>query len=252
MNNSIGVKVIVKNLLDTQPECLNNEFRVLENEGGVYLGQISFRNPENSTVSFGKYDEKRFSISNSSLFLVEPIDRERLQTVNLRPLIFYNLDPGVNSTCHLVINIVDQNDNVPEIVFPSNDSVLHLPESSFNTNRKLLSIVIRDDDEGLNGEIDVFLKPEICFRLDGLDVIFDCSTSNIGDVFNLELFATDKGELRLNTSATFKIIRIEEAKGKGDYLPFILTVIISVIVLGTLVIILVRTIRIQRKKVIIV
>ncbi|CAD5113641.1 DgyrCDS2803 [Dimorphilus gyrociliatus] len=251
LNNSVGVKVIVKNLLDTQPECLDNEFRVLENEGGVYLGQISFRNPENSTVFFSKYDEKRFSISNESVFLREPIDRERLQTVNLRPLILYDLDPRVNSTCQLVINIVDLNDNVPEIVFPSNDSTLHLPESSFNRNRKLLSIVIRDDDEGLNGEIDVFLKPEICFRLDGLDVVFDCSTSNIGDVFNLELFASDKGTPALNTSVTFKIIRIEDAEEKENYLPFILTVTLSAILLGSLIIILVRTIKIQRKKVII-
>ncbi|XP_053321583.1 protocadherin gamma-B5-like isoform X13 [Spea bombifrons] len=115
---------------------------------------------------------------------------------------------GLVSHCKVVINIVDANDNAPEIILTSVSSVVS--EDSL-PGTVIALINIRDLDSDLNGDVKCQLEGSLPFEIiSSSSSYYRLVTSSTldredMDSYNITIRATDKGSPPLSTTKTIKL-----------------------------------------------
>ncbi|XP_054550287.1 protocadherin gamma-B1 isoform X36 [Talpa occidentalis] len=120
-------------------------------------------------------------------------------------------DGGVHTThCNVQIEIVDENDNAPEVTFVSFSN--QIPEDS-DPGTVIALIKVQDRDSGQNGQVTCKIQKELPFKLETASrnyyklVIDRALDREQRAQYNVTLTATDKGKppLSSNTSVTLHI-----------------------------------------------
>ncbi|XP_063784888.1 protocadherin gamma-B1-like isoform X10 [Pseudophryne corroboree] len=115
---------------------------------------------------------------------------------------------GLVAHCKVLINIIDENDNAPEISITSLSSPI--PEDS-PTGTVIALIRVSDQDFGANGEVDCKLMEETSFQLMlSLNSYYRIVTTGLMDrekvsSYNITILATDRGSPPLSSRRTIRL-----------------------------------------------
>ncbi|XP_054968702.1 protocadherin gamma-B1 isoform X19 [Pan paniscus] len=125
-------------------------------------------------------------------------------------------DGGVHTAhCNVQIEIVDENDNAPEVTFVSFSN--QIPEDS-DLGTVIALIKVRDKDSGQNGMVTCYIQEEVPFKLESTSknyyklVIAGALNREQTADYNVTIIATDKGKPALSsrTSITLHISDIND------------------------------------------
>ncbi|XP_063269578.1 protocadherin beta-15-like [Prinia subflava] len=167
------VKIVILDVNDNAPTFTQEEYigRVLENmpEGSVVLTVLA-TDPDagvNGNISYqlsqaGGQSDAAFVIDplTGEIKLTKPLDFEEAQTHELS--VRATDGGGLSAICKVLVEVVDVNDNAPELVVSSFSSPL--PENTApGTVVALFSV--RDRDSGANGKISCALEDQLFFSL---------------------------------------------------------------------------------------
>ncbi|XP_046523734.1 protocadherin gamma-B1-like [Equus quagga] len=115
-------------------------------------------------------------------------------------------DGGVHTAhCNVQIDIVDQNDNAPEVTFMSYSN--HIPEDS-DLGSVIALIKVQDQDSGQNGLVMCYIQEEVPFKLESTSknyyklVIDSALDREQMAEYNVTITATDKGKPPLSSSTS--------------------------------------------------
>ena len=135
----------------------NYSFKVLENQPlGTFVGRVSATDkdlsPVNSNIQYSIHKHKRhdilpFSIDplTGEIKTKQPVDREMFNKYSFRIVAKDTGNPPLNSSVQVTVVTLDQNDNPPRIVFPS-DNHHHLYITSFNSEKPVMKFRVDDPD----------------------------------------------------------------------------------------------------------
>ncbi|KAK1343392.1 LOW QUALITY PROTEIN: hypothetical protein QTO34_016172 [Cnephaeus nilssonii] len=118
-------------------------------------------------------------------------------------------DGGVHTAhCSVHIEIVDENDNAPEVTFMSFSN--KIPEDS-DLGTVIALIKVRDQDSGQNGLVACYIQKEVPFRLESTSknyykLVIDSALDReqIAE-YNVTVTATDKGKPSLSSSTSITL-----------------------------------------------
>ncbi|XP_038627398.1 protocadherin gamma-B7-like [Tachyglossus aculeatus] len=116
---------------------------------------------------------------------------------------------GLTAQCKVVIEILDENDNAPEVTFASSSS--SLPEDS-EPGTVIALIRIRDRDSGENGDVTCQLQNNVPFKITSSSKnSYKLITAGVLDreqtaEYNITVTATDRGSPPLTTSKTISLL----------------------------------------------
>ncbi|XP_023607810.1 protocadherin gamma-B1-like [Myotis lucifugus] len=118
-------------------------------------------------------------------------------------------DGGVHTAhCSVHIEIVDENDNAPEVTFMSFSN--KIPEDS-DLGTVIALIKVRDQDSGQNGLVTCYIQKEVPFRLESTSknyykLVIDSALDReqIAE-YNVTVTATDKGKPSLSSSTSITL-----------------------------------------------
>ncbi|XP_069510290.1 protocadherin gamma-B5-like isoform X49 [Ambystoma mexicanum] len=135
-----------------------------------------------------------------------PLDFEK---INSYKMVVEAKDGGGHvSRCRVIIDVIDENDNAPEITFTSVTSPL--PENS-PPDTVVALIYVNDQDSGANGEVVCVIQEKIPFKLLlSYGKYYKIVTARTLDretapEYNITVTATDKGSAPLATSRTIRV-----------------------------------------------
>ncbi|XP_033743977.1 protocadherin beta-2-like isoform X1 [Pecten maximus] len=219
------VSVTVQDVNDEKPQFLENLFifkRKENRQAGTIVGRLMAMDDDegdSGRVVFSLAEESPiFSTlpfvvySDGIIKTTSELDRERKKFYDFKVMASDLGRPTLSSTANVKIFIEDENDNSPNIIFPSytnNTIVISVgtpPGSVIGTVRA------QDPDEGLNGEVSYSFDGDnqtSYFRIfsETGDVILQKSVELFaGSVFSLNIIATDQGDPPRSSRQTMKII----------------------------------------------
>ncbi|XP_065591023.1 protocadherin beta-15-like [Cyrtonyx montezumae] len=172
-SGSIQIHILVLDVNDNAPTFTQK----------VYIGQILENAPEGSVVlrlvahdaDVGingdiTYDFRQAGIHKYSDFAVDPKSGEIrvMKSLDFETTQKYEFSVravdggGLSSMCKVVVEVVDVNDNAPEVVVSSFSSPL--PENA-GPGTVVAVFAVRDQDSGMNGDITCALEDQLSFSL---------------------------------------------------------------------------------------
>ncbi|XP_075455294.1 protocadherin gamma-B2-like [Ascaphus truei] len=184
-NNSLVIKVIASD----------------KDEGSYGDITYSFRSIESAAHSIFSIDHTIGEIRNR-----EKLDFEVMKSYEM--VVEAKDGGGLVAHCKVVIQIMDANDNVPEIILTS--ITPHIPEDSL-PGTVIALINVLDRDSGENGEVDCEIIGIVHFRLTlysrGSYKLLTTSAMDRENKSNykINLLATDKGSPALSTNKTIEL-----------------------------------------------
>ncbi|XP_004697101.1 protocadherin gamma-B1 [Echinops telfairi] len=125
-------------------------------------------------------------------------------------------DGGVHTArCNVQIEIIDENDNAPEVTFISFSN--QIPEEA-NLGTVIALIKVRDQDSGHNGLVTCYIQKEVPFKLEPTSknyykLVIDRALDREQTAeYNITIIATDKGQppLSSSTSVTLHIADVND------------------------------------------
>ncbi|XP_041282155.1 protocadherin beta-16-like, partial [Onychostruthus taczanowskii] len=167
------VKIVILDVNDNAPIFSQEVYtkQVLENmpEGSVVLTVLA-TDPDAGVNGDISYQLNEMVGHSESAFLIDPITGEIKLT---KPLDFEEADThelsvratdggGLSAICKVLVEVVDVNDNAPELVVSSFSSPL--PENTVPGTVVAL-FTVRDRDSGANGKISCALEDQLSFSL---------------------------------------------------------------------------------------
>ncbi|XP_023802923.1 protocadherin beta-15-like, partial [Cyanistes caeruleus] len=172
-SGTIEISVVIMDVNDNAPTFKQDRYigKVLENmpEGSVVLQVLA------TDQDAGVYGEISYQLSEAadqsvSIFVIDPITGEIKIT---KPLDFEAVQShelsvtatdggGLSAICKVLVEVVDVNDNAPEVVVSSFSSPL--PEDTAPGTVVAL-FTVRDRDSGANGKISCGLEDQLFFSL---------------------------------------------------------------------------------------
>ncbi|XP_035827244.1 protocadherin gamma-A5-like [Aplysia californica] len=116
------------------------------NQGGVvqYLLVHSVRHPDPPFA---------VSVSDGSITLTKPLDREMESQYNFVVTAFDLGIPPRNSSVDVQITILDENDNAPVIAFPTADNLSVTLNLDVTPGHEIIKVIATDQDAGENGRL---------------------------------------------------------------------------------------------------
>ncbi|XP_042547802.1 protocadherin gamma-B1-like [Dipodomys spectabilis] len=118
-------------------------------------------------------------------------------------------DGGVHTAhCNVQIEIVDENDNAPEVTFMSFSN--QIPEDS-NPGTVVALIKVKDKDWGENGLVTCYIQEEVTFKLEPTSknyyklMIDKTLNREETPMYNVTITATDKGKPPLSTETSITL-----------------------------------------------
>ncbi|KAL0586796.1 LOW QUALITY PROTEIN: Protocadherin gamma-B4, partial [Plecturocebus cupreus] len=116
---------------------------------------------------------------------------------------------GSIAQCTVEVDVIDENDNVPEMIFQSLPNLLIMEEAKLGTHIALLKV--RDKDSKHNGEVTCKLEGDVLFKIPtssrntyklGTDVVLDCEQN---PEYNITITATDRDKPPLSCSFSISL-----------------------------------------------
>uniref|UniRef100_A0A8C0UCD3 Protocadherin beta-4-like n=2 Tax=Cyanistes caeruleus TaxID=156563 RepID=A0A8C0UCD3_CYACU len=167
------VKIVILDANDNAPIFTQERYfgKVLENmpEGSVVLTVLA-RDQDAGVYGEISYQFSQAVGQNNSAFVIDPItgeikitkplDYEEAETYELR--VRARDGGGLSAICKVLVEVVDVNDNAPEVVVSSFSSPL--PENTAPGTVVAL-FTVRDRDSGANGKISCGLEDQLFFSL---------------------------------------------------------------------------------------
>ncbi|XP_018088488.2 protocadherin-20-like [Xenopus laevis] len=173
----------------------------------------------NISYHFGGELPLEFSIDVSHGILVATVsfDREKKTSYTLTVVASDHGSPAKNSSCAVIINILDENDNAP--MFFANELTFFVPEN-LPRHGKVGILNVTDADYGLNGEISVsVLNTTMLFSMAQNIIILEGSLDYESmNKHELWIAAHDKGNPPLSSTAKVNIMVLDT----NDNAPLIL------------------------------
>ncbi|XP_065705182.1 protocadherin beta-15-like [Patagioenas fasciata] len=213
------IHIVVLDVNDNAPVFTQDQYvgKVLENapEGSVVLRVVAADLDAGSNGDISYQFSQAVSQSDSA-FLIDPVSGEIKLT---KPLDFeaaekYELSVrardggGLSAICKVLVEVVDVNDNAPELVVSSFSSPL--PENALPGTVVAL-FAVRDRDSGANGKISCALEDQLSFSLrSAYKNYYELVTVSTLDreetaQYILSVTAADTGSPPLTTTQTFTV-----------------------------------------------
>ncbi|KAM5299395.1 uncharacterized protein ACOB6Z_006394 [Ctenodactylus gundi] len=217
------IEIFVKDTNDNRPVFSKDEYRVSlsenlppgspvlqvtatdEDEGVNAEIQYSFRSTAQSTRQMFSLDEKTGVITNNQSLDFEDADRYTME-VEAKD------GGGLSTQCKVIIEVLDENDNSPEIIITSLSE--HVLEDS-TPGTVVALFKTRDRDLGRNGEVTCDIGKDLPFKIhSSSNNYYKLVTDGALDreqvpEYNISITATDRGEPPLSSS-TYLILRIAD------------------------------------------
>ncbi|NXD74407.1 PCDBF protein, partial [Eolophus roseicapillus] len=213
------IHILVLDVNDNAPIFTQKVFiaQVLENapEGSVILRVVATDRDAgvNGDISYqfsqaGGQSHSAFEIDPMSgeIKLTKPLDFEAAENHELR--VRATDGGGLSAICRVLVEVVDVNDNAPEVMISSFSS--HLPEDALPGTVVAL-FTVRDEDAGANGKISCALEDQLSFSLrPAYKNYFELVTVSALDReemarYILTVTAADAGSPPLTTTQTFTV-----------------------------------------------
>ncbi|XP_040297006.1 protocadherin-1 isoform X3 [Bufo bufo] len=162
LKGTASVVITVLDCNDNDPKFMLNgyNFSVMENMPRLSpVGMVTVIDAdkgENARIHLSVEPESgEFIIQNGTGTILSSIsfDREHQSTYTFRLKAVDGGDPPRSSYVGVTINVLDENDNAPVIVVPSNISYAYLPPST-DPGTKINKVRAEDMDTGLNAQLD--------------------------------------------------------------------------------------------------
>ncbi|XP_074169784.1 protocadherin gamma-B2 isoform X11 [Rhinolophus sinicus] len=115
---------------------------------------------------------------------------------------------GMASECKIILEILDENDNAPEVVFTSVSSSI---TEDAEPGTAIALFKTYDKDSGENGQVTCFIKEKVPFRIQSsANNYYKLVTDGVLDreqtpEYNVTITATDKGKPPLSSSTTITL-----------------------------------------------
>uniref|UniRef100_A0A672S2B1 Cadherin domain-containing protein n=1 Tax=Sinocyclocheilus grahami TaxID=75366 RepID=A0A672S2B1_SINGR len=183
-----------------------------------------------SFLGHGNTDElNRFAInSNSGEIVVQgQIDYEEHPAIELRVQARDKGVPPKSTHCKFLIEVVDENDNAPEIVM---SPLLEIMKEDTKSGTAVALVAVSDKDGGKNGIVHCALKGSYPFKRVPITTLININSLS-GEIFSLQsidheetrrfqfqVMATDSGVPPLSSNATVNVFILDE----NDNSPVIL------------------------------
>ncbi|GAA6225391.1 protocadherin gamma-C5-like isoform X6 [Lates japonicus] len=169
-------------------------------------GEISFL--------FSKYTPERvlrlFNVDSKSgeIRVKGDVDYEKATAYHITVQARDGGSPAMEGSCNVIVDIIDVNDNAPEVTLTSLTSPIR-EDSAPETVIALISA--RDLDSGVNGEVTLTVQPDLPFKLNSaFDKHYSLITAGNLDretvpEYTVVIRATDAGSPRLTSQTTFVV-----------------------------------------------
>uniref|UniRef100_A0A8V5GKM8 Uncharacterized protein n=1 Tax=Melopsittacus undulatus TaxID=13146 RepID=A0A8V5GKM8_MELUD len=213
------IHVVVLDVNDNAPVFMQDRYiaQILENapEGSIVLKVVATDQDEgvNGEISYqfsqaGGQSYSAFNIDavSGEIKLTKPLDFEAAEKHELK--IRATDGGGLSAICKVLVEVVDVNDNAPEVMISSFNSPL--PEDSLPGTVVAL-FTVRDRDAGANGKISCALEDQLSFSLrPAYKNYFELVTVSALDReemarYILTVTAADTGSPPLTTTQTFTV-----------------------------------------------
>uniref|UniRef100_UPI0009B471FF protocadherin 1 gamma 32 n=1 Tax=Monopterus albus TaxID=43700 RepID=UPI0009B471FF len=163
---------------------------------------------------FSKYTPERvlklFTVDSKSgeIHVKGDVDYEKATSYHITVQARDGGSPAMEGSCNVIVDIIDVNDNAPEVTLTSLTSPIR-EDSAPGTVIALISA--RDLDTGVNGKITLTVQPGLPFKLNSaFDTHYNLITSGSLDretvpEYTVVIKATDAGSPRLSSQITFVV-----------------------------------------------
>ncbi|KAJ3587660.1 hypothetical protein NHX12_011257 [Muraenolepis orangiensis] len=182
----------------------------------IQLNATDADSGKNGEISFmyGKYTpehvSKLFSVDSKSgeIRVIGDVDYEMYRTYDLTVHARDAGSPAMEGTCNVIVEIIDVNDNMPEVTLTS----LTTPVKEDSEPQTVIALISANDlDSGKNGEVTLHVQPGLPFKLNSAFVgHYSLITDRVLDresasEYTVVIVATDRGSPPLSSSITFLV-----------------------------------------------
>lgn len=171
-------------------------------------GQFTLTFPENDYLS----EYFRFDSVTGEIETLKEIDREKIPYFKFSVKAVDNGAPRMSSSAEVILHVVDSNDNIPAISYPSNSNNTKAISISSPVGFVIATVQATDKDDGLNAQLLYFIDSgdtrEI-FRMDvntGRVTVGREMSGKDADSYKLEIAVRDNGDPQRTAMATLNII----------------------------------------------
>ncbi|XP_016061077.1 PREDICTED: protocadherin gamma-B1 isoform X16 [Miniopterus natalensis] len=219
LSGTTQIQILVTDANDNAPVFSQDTYRVRLQENkpqGTFVLRVKATDQDEGTNAQITYAFLNAPASTSLLFSLNPNtgDITTNGTLDFEETSMYMLsveakDGGVHTAhCSVHIEIVDENDNAPEVTFMSFSN--KIPEDS-ELGTVIALIKVRDQDSGQNGLVTCYIQEEIPFKLESTSknyykLVIDraLDREQIAE-YNVTVTATDKGKPSLSSSTSITL-----------------------------------------------
>ncbi|KAK3597663.1 hypothetical protein CHS0354_040034 [Potamilus streckersoni] len=265
--SSATVFINVQDVNDNQPHFTQQvyHFDVAENmHNGTSVGQINAVDQDigtNGQIGLIINEQFPFTVDSSGVVTTKEIFDREIKSKFSFIVIAYDLGvPSRSSTCSVVVNIIDTNDNSPVFVFPSvSNNTIILPYLS-SPGDVVSQVKAYDIDYGPNGKllyslIDINLTDLFNVRDDtGEIILLRQLTITDKKSYSLQIRIDDLGQpsnnaiQTLNVQIIFPSVAEQITEPKGDNLLIVVSVSIIIFVLFFIIILIICLLKRQGRK----
>ncbi|KAM5214028.1 protocadherin gamma-B1 isoform 22-T22 [Hipposideros larvatus] len=219
LSGTTQIRIQVTDANDNAPVFSQNTYRVRLQENvprGTSVLQVKATDQDEGIHAEITYAFLNAPVSTSLLFNLNPNTGDittngtlDFEETNRYMLAVEAKDGGVHTAhCSVQIDIVDENDNAPEVTFMSFSN--QIPEDT-DLGTVIALIKVRDQDSGQNGLVTCYIQEEVPFKLEStsknyykLMVDSALDREQVAD-YNVTITATDKGKPSLSSSTSLTL-----------------------------------------------
>ncbi|MEE6478675.1 hypothetical protein FKM82_011941 [Ascaphus truei] len=219
LTGTVSIKIIITDLNDNVPVFTQEVYKVSVNENtpiNSTVLNVNASDRDEGTNAQITYSFSKISGNVLHMFSINPINGEIKIKVNVDFEVTRNFEMSVQAKdgggfvahAKVLIEIVDENDNAPEISITSISTPI--PEDSL-PGTVIALIEVHDQDSGENGEVDCQITGEAPFKLVSSSgryyKIVTISAMDREKIFcyNITILATDKGSPPLFSRKTIRL-----------------------------------------------
>ena len=223
-SSTVVISITLVDINDSPPRFPNDsyEFSVVENSGtNMVIGTVWATDNDSD-----KYNKFYFSLSSNDdsllpftidpeegiIFALKSLDREEKEEYKFDVVARDALDFSLSSHCPVTLRVLDMNDHVPYVKFPSADNNTVYVSKEATAGTLVTSILAKDDDLNENAKLSYKLfsvtRDNLFFVNDSTgDIMVNQSLSALeGEIFNLAITISDSGFPVLSTIANLNVI----------------------------------------------
>ncbi|XP_038627400.1 protocadherin gamma-B7-like [Tachyglossus aculeatus] len=214
------IRINVTDSNDNAPVFSQDVYKVSLRESlppGSPVLQVKATDPDQGANAQISYTFSGLTQAVRNSFTVDPLSGEIItkKTLDFEETNRFKMDVeakdggGLTAQCRVVIEILDENDNAPEVMFTSLSK--EIPEDS-EPGAVIALIRIRDQDSGNNGEVKCHIEDALPFKIvSSSKNYYKLVTDNVLDreqtaEYNITITATDRGNPPLITSKTVSLL----------------------------------------------